>query len=738
MTAAFDEPEAEDEDVDADGAAPIVQPASGGSSGDSDADGGVTDNATADGDVIDDDHTGSGAPDDTATDSGAEDEGAAHGGDAPDDADAGPDANTADGPGAGDAGTPDKTIDEPAACANGIADQAHDGAPVAEFPGALADDTDDDADDDNDGVLMYDDGDQPVDVFAWWPSTGLSIACVAACLLGMFLFLTNGMPSGDLFSIAGGSSASAATVIAFAASAVSGMVAMLPAAAGDVSSRRATGAPVIVVTSFACLMIGLMSDPSMLCDASVVLACWNVTYMLADSAEDGLLGPALAAVEPPELAHVRRGGKLVDVPASEIAPGDLVHVNAGERIPVDGRFETGAYVDDWPVPGTGAPVMRSPGAKAHAGALNMNDGCDVLAEATQDGSRLMAVRDAISGALSSRSPHDGMIMACLLVCVLTMTGAGIYEAAHGRVDTGMALLLLCSPLGAICSESLPYAAVMGRSASRGVIIRGPRQARDLSDIRNFYVTEDTGVARSMPAVESVDPAEGHTAAELLSYALCLMSSVGSRYTGALVSASSATDIDVLHAKRPTETDDGISAEVDGANVSATFDGDACDISIDDNGIGRISFGDRTADDARQMIDRLRRIGRVTLLSDDADAASGLNVDAVGAAPDPGVRSIVIGHDVPGAGNACRIVLGGDGLEDADVCVTTGNVDDVPWVVASARSASAAAIMGLLMAVASKALVIYALLSGAFGIPAAAMIDAAVTIVIIRNGRGSAR
>ena len=44
-------------------------------------------------------------------------------------------------------------------------------------------------------------------------------------------------------------------------------------------------------------------------------------------------------------AHARRGGDLVDIPAEELVPGDIVSFEAGDKIPADGRLLVAATLE---------------------------------------------------------------------------------------------------------------------------------------------------------------------------------------------------------------------------------------------------------------------------------------------------------------------------------------------------------------------------------------------------------
>jgi Ca2+-transporting ATPase len=60
-------------------------------------------------------------------------------------------------------------------------------------------------------------------------------------------------------------------------------------------------------------------------------------------------------------AHVRRGGELVDVPAEDLVPGDVVSFEAGDKVPADGRLLVAAAleIEESALTGESVPVLKS-------------------------------------------------------------------------------------------------------------------------------------------------------------------------------------------------------------------------------------------------------------------------------------------------------------------------------------------------------------------------------------------
>ena len=60
-------------------------------------------------------------------------------------------------------------------------------------------------------------------------------------------------------------------------------------------------------------------------------------------------------------AHARRNGEVVDVPSEELVPGDVVHFEAGDKVPADGRLLVAATleIEESALTGESTPVLKS-------------------------------------------------------------------------------------------------------------------------------------------------------------------------------------------------------------------------------------------------------------------------------------------------------------------------------------------------------------------------------------------
>ncbi|HRP06697.1 MAG TPA: heavy metal translocating P-type ATPase, partial [Opitutaceae bacterium] len=80
----------------------------------------------------------------------------------------------------------------------------------------------------------------------------------------------------------------------------------------------------------------------------------------------------------PTTAHVRRDGRLVEVPVEQVSIDEIVVVRPGDRVPVDGVVAAGtSSLDQSAITGESVPVTREPGDSVYAGTINQDNALDV-------------------------------------------------------------------------------------------------------------------------------------------------------------------------------------------------------------------------------------------------------------------------------------------------------------------------------------------------------------------------
>lgn len=114
----------------------------------------------------------------------------------------------------------------------------------------------------------------------------------------------------------------------------------------------------------------------------------------------------LAALKAETATRLMPDGTTVTLPIAAIAPGDLVLVQPGERVCVDGIVETGhSEIDRSLVTGETDPAPIGAGAQVHAGTMNLTGALSVRVVAAGAGTLLDEIERLMSQAVESRSRY---------------------------------------------------------------------------------------------------------------------------------------------------------------------------------------------------------------------------------------------------------------------------------------------------------------------------------------------
>ena len=115
----------------------------------------------------------------------------------------------------------------------------------------------------------------------------------------------------------------------------------------------------LVLVGAAVVSIAALQDFS----TGIVILGLTVLNAVLGLNQEGKAAESVAALQKMLVirAHVRRDGDLVDVPAEELVPGDIVAFEAGDKIPADGRLLVAATleIEEAALTGESVPVLKA-------------------------------------------------------------------------------------------------------------------------------------------------------------------------------------------------------------------------------------------------------------------------------------------------------------------------------------------------------------------------------------------
>ncbi|RLV47948.1 K(+)-transporting ATPase subunit B [Nocardioides mangrovicus] len=312
----------------------------------------------------------------------------------------------------------------------------------------------------------------------------------------------------------------------------------LPGAFRKLDPRVMVKSPVMFVVEVGAVFstVSAILDPSVFAWTIVVWLWLTVLFAnLAEAVAEGR-GKAQAATlrrtRTETTATLPDGGEM---PASDLRPGDLVVVVAGQVIPGDGDVVEGvASVDESAITGESAPVIRESGgdrSSVTGGTTVLSDRIVVRITAKPGESFVDRMIALVEGASRQKTPNEialNILLAALsivfLAATVTLQPFAVYSGAPQSVIVLVALLVCLIPttIGALLSAI--GIAGMDRLVQHNVLAMSGRAVEAAGDV-NTLLLDKTGTitlgnrqaTRFLP-LAAVDEADLADAAQLSSLA----------------------------------------------------------------------------------------------------------------------------------------------------------------------------------------------------------------------------
>ncbi|WP_224366786.1 heavy metal translocating P-type ATPase [Hyalangium versicolor] len=496
----------------------------------------------------------------------------------------------------------------------------------------------------------------------------------------------------------------------------------------------------------------------------------------------------------PEVARVRRGSDVVEVPVAQVQVGERVVVRPGDRMPLDGVIREGkSSLEQAAITGESIPVPKKPGDEVFSGTINCEALLEVEVTRLSSESVLARVVDMVAQAEAQKGPNQRfaqrlektfaplvMVAAVLFPAVLVLLGTPFKEA----VLRAVALLVAASPCALAISTPSAVLSAVAAAARGGVLIKGGIYLELLGGVRAIAFDKTGTLTVGRPKVLTTTPALGVTGEELLATAASVEALSAHPLARAVVDAAAeqklqpppGRDLEAIHGK-------GIRAKIGEEAVAvgslSLFEGDAIPAEISaevqkleaagqttmvvrraGRYLGVLGVADTVRTGAHHVIQELKGHGieRTVMLSGDNSRvahaiASQVGIDEARAPLMPAdkvtaIREIgkhravaMVGdgvNDAPAlAAAAVGVAMGGAGsdaaLETADVVLMSDDLSRLPFALGLADKATGVMKQNLVIALGVSAVLIIAAVFGLTQISQAVVLHEGSTLVVVANG-----
>lgn len=352
-------------------------------------------------------------------------------------------------------------------------------------------------------------------------------------------------------------------------------------------------------------------------------------------------------------ATIIRGKAHVEINAEDLMPGDIAIIKPGERVPSDGSVVQGhTFVDESMLTGEPVPVEKKEGDKVYGGTLNTTGTIQVRIEQTGNDTVLAKIIKAVEEA-TTRKPKiqktvdkvaSYFVPSVILLSLFTL----FYWLSFGGKSFEQSILVAASVLAIACPCALGLAtpaAIMvgtGLAAKAGILIRNGEAVERVvtasavifdktgtltqgkPEVAGIYISEDEDSGRIVSALHALEKASEHPlASTLINY---LEETYGVKETEAIESFQTIPGKGIKGVYEETEYWLSAFHRV-GEEVIASSNKNVVNFCLSElqkgntvsaligNGriLAAISFTDRVREEAKDVIEGLKKLNLATYL-----------------------------------------------------------------------------------------------------------------------------
>ena len=480
------------------------------------------------------------------------------------------------------------------------------------------------------------------------------------------------------------------------------------------------------------------------------------------------------------------------VPIEEIQKDDIIVVQTGEKISVDGKIIKGeALIDQSSITGEYMPLKKAEGETVYAGTIVKNGNISILAEKVGDDRTVSRIIKLVEDANFNKADiqnYADTFSAQLIP--LNFILAGIVYASTRNITKAMSMLVIDYSCGIRLSTAVAFSAAINTAAKNGILVKGSNFIEELSKAETVIFDKTGTITEGKPKVQSIEVFDNDMSEnEMIGLAGAAEEQSSHPLATAIMTEIKDRGIEIpKHSKIKTVVSRGVETKVgkgkeakvirvgskkymleNNVNITPAIDAErgiisrgeiGLYISQDDKIIGLIGVSDPPRENIKKAINRLRNYGvdDIVLLTGDLrqqaeTIASRMSIDRYESELLPedkaknilkfqskGSNVIMIGdgvNDAPALSYAnVGVALGSTrtdvAMEAADITITQDNPLLVPGIIGLSKNTVKTIKENFAMVIGLNT---FALVLGATGILApiyASVLHNSTTILVVLN------
>nr|WP_317427447.1 heavy metal translocating P-type ATPase [uncultured Blautia sp.] len=229
----------------------------------------------------------------------------------------------------------------------------------------------------------------------------------------------------------------------------------------------------------------------------------------------------------PKTAFVERDGMVLEIPAEEILPGDVLQVKPGSSVPADGVILEGSTsVDQAAITGESIPVQKNPGDSVIAATMNKAGFFRMKATKVGKDTTFAQIIRLVEDASASKAPIAKMadkiagVFVPVVMAIALITGiAWVIAGAEFEFALSCAISVLVISCPCALGLATPVAIMVGtgKGAENGILIKSGEALEVTHSIQSVVLDKTGTITQGTPEVTDIQ-AFGVSDQELLQIA----------------------------------------------------------------------------------------------------------------------------------------------------------------------------------------------------------------------------
>ena len=217
----------------------------------------------------------------------------------------------------------------------------------------------------------------------------------------------------------------------------------------------------------------------------------------------------------PDSAHVERGEELLTVHPEEVEPGEVIVIQPGEKVPMDGVVLEGrSSLDTVALTGESVPRSIREGDEILSGCVNQSGVLRVKTTKAFGESTASKILDLVENAASRKSRSESFItrfariytpvVVALAVLVAVVPGFITGEWATW-IYRGLLFLVVSCPCALVISVPLTFFGGLGGASRKGILIKGSNLMDKLAGLQTVVFDKTGTLTEGVFEVSAVHP-----------------------------------------------------------------------------------------------------------------------------------------------------------------------------------------------------------------------------------------